>query len=105
MDSRGLRESHRVPIRGARPCPADRAPRLQTAECNRRGRTRPASVTESSLPSLRSRVQAPSQDALLRVQAIFRLVEYDRLRTVDNLIGDFLTAMRGQTMHKQCARL
>src|ERR1022692_4563056 len=38
--------------------------------------------------SLPRRVKAPGQNALLRVQAIFGLVEHHRLRAVDHLVGD-----------------
>ena len=37
--------------------------------------------------------------ALLHVQSVLRLVEDDRLRTVDDLGGDLLAAMRGQAVH------
>src|SRR5258708_13141675 len=50
---------------------------------------------------LRHRLKAPRQNALLRVQAIFGLVEHHRLRTVDHLVGDFVTAMSGKAMHEQ----
>ncbi len=53
------------------------------------------------LGSARHRVEAPRQNAFLRVQAIFGLVEHHRLRAVDHLVGDFVAAMRGQAMHEQ----
>src|SRR5689334_11086049 len=33
------------------------------------------------------RVEAPGQNALLRMQAVFGFVEHDRLRAVDHLVG------------------
>src|SRR6202008_4164060 len=45
-------------------------------------------------------VKAPGQNALLRVQAIFGLIEHHRLRPVDHLVGDLLAAMGGQAMHE-----
>src|SRR5262245_29752950 len=50
-------------------------------------------------------VQAPGEDALLRVQTVLGLVEHDRLRTVDDLVGDLVAAMGGQAVHEQCIRL
>jgi len=47
------------------------------------------------------RVEAPGQNALLRVQAVFGLVEHHRLRAVDHFIGDLLAAMGGQAVHEQ----
>ena len=52
-----------------------------------------------------SRVQAPGQNALLCVQAVFRLVEHDRLRPVDHLVGDLVAAVGGQAMHEHRIRL
>src|SRR5262245_26433234 len=49
--------------------------------------------------------EAPSQDALLGVQAVFRLVEYYRLRAVDHIVRDLLTAMGGQAVHEDGIRL
>ena len=46
-------------------------------------------------------VEAPGQNALLRVQAVFGLVEHDRLRAIDHLVGDLLAAMGGQAVHEQ----
>src|SRR6266700_810483 len=51
--------------------------------------------------ALPHRLETPGQNALLRVQTVFGLVEHHRLRTVDHLVGDFLAAMRGQAMHEQ----
>ena len=52
--------------------------------------------------NLKSRlgVQAPGEHALLRVQAVFRLVEHHRLRPVDHLVGDLLAAVRRQAVHE-----
>src|ERR1700730_15986408 len=50
---------------------------------------------------LRHRLKTPRQNALLRVQAIFGLVEHHRLRAVDHLVGDFVAAMGGKAMHEQ----
>ena len=46
------------------------------------------------------RSEAPGEDAFLRVQPVLGLVEHDRLRTVDHLVGDLLAAMGGQAMHE-----
>ena len=50
-------------------------------------------------------VQAPGEQTLLGMQAIFRLVEHHRLRSVDHLVGNLLAAMRRQAVHEQCVRL
>jgi hypothetical protein len=42
-------------------------------------------------------VQAPGEDALLRVQAVLGLVEHDRLRP----LGDLVAAMGGQAVQEQ----
>src|SRR5215813_1348606 len=44
-------------------------------------------------------------DRLLGVQAIFGLIENDRLRAVEHLVGDLLATVRGQAMHDQRTRL
>src|SRR5262245_41848291 len=43
---------------------------------------------------LRHFVEAPRQNALLRMQAIFGFIEHHRLRTVDHLVGDLFATMR-----------
>src|SRR5262249_45279182 len=43
-----------------------------------------------------ARVQAPGQNAFLRMQAVLGLVEHDRLRPVDHLVRDLLAAVRRQ---------
>ena len=48
----------------------------------------------------RPRLQAPGENALLRVQAVLGLVEDDGLRTVDHFVGDFLAAVGRQAMHE-----
>ena len=48
----------------------------------------------------RHSAEAPGEDALLRVQAVLGLVEDHRLRTVDDLGGHLLAAMRGQAVHE-----
>jgi hypothetical protein len=53
------------------------------------------------LGSGRNAVEAPGQNALLRVQAVFGLVEHHRLRAVDHLVGDLLAAMGRQAVHEQ----
>src|SRR5689334_10720539 len=89
-------------------CPSH--PRLTSLSCPRRGcpghlarrrasRSCPG-MTKSAQFSLRHGVETPGQNALLRVEAVFGLVEHDRLRTVDHLIGDFLAAMGGQAVHE-----
>ena len=45
--------------------------------------------------------QAPGQNALLRVQAVLRLIENHRLRPVDDLVCDFIAPMRG----RQCMKI
>ena len=47
------------------------------------------------------RPQQPHHHGLLRVEAILGLVEHDRLRPIDDLVGDFLAAMRGQAVHHE----
>src|SRR6476469_11000843 len=53
----------------------------------------------------RRSAEAPGEDALLRVQAIFRLVPDHRLRSVDDRGADFLAALDGQTVHEDGAGL
>src|SRR5687767_3764982 len=43
--------------------------------------------------SLRSRVQAPSKNALLRMQAVLGLIEHDGMRPVHDVVGHLLAAM------------
>ena len=50
------------------------------------------------------RSQTPREHALLRVQAVFRFVEHDRLGPVDHLVGHLLAAMGGQAMHEDRVR-
>src|SRR5262249_25841415 len=50
-------------------------------------------------------VQAPGQNAFLRMQAVLGLVEHDRLRPVDHLVRDLLAAVRRQAMHEHRARI
>ncbi len=45
--------------------------------------------------------QAPAHDRLLRVQSVFGFVEYHRMRTVHDGVGDFLIAVCGQAVHEQ----
>ena len=45
-------------------------------------------------------VEAPGEDALLRVQAVLGLVEHHRLRAVDHLVGHLLAAVGGQAVHE-----
>src|ERR1700712_5461035 len=47
------------------------------------------------------RAQAPRENGLLRMKAVFRLIEYNGLRAVDHLIRHLLAAMGGQAMHEQ----
>ena len=35
----------------------------------------------------------PAQDGFLPVKAVFRFIEYDRLRPLDNILGDFISDM------------
>src|SRR5215207_7569546 len=50
-------------------------------------------------------IEAPSEDALLSVQAVLGFIKHHRLRAINHIIGDLLAAMRRQTMHEQRARL
>src|SRR5207253_6061335 len=43
--------------------------------------------------------QAPGENALLRMHAVLGLVEHDRPRPVDDLVGHLVAAMGGQAMH------
>src|ERR1700722_5907061 len=54
--------------------------------------------------ALRSAKQS-EEDGLLRVQALFGLVEDDRLRSVEHRVGDLGVAMRGQAVHENSMRL
>src|SRR5438046_2739118 len=69
--------------------------------------TRPGMTAESAgafAPEANSPgVETPGQDALVRVQAVLGLVEHDRLRPVDHLVGDLLAAVRRQAMHEHGA--
>src|ERR1700686_4640129 len=44
--------------------------------------------------------QQPKQDGLLNMQAIFRLLENDRPRRIDDRRGDFIATMRRQESHE-----
>src|SRR6516165_8475057 len=70
---------------------------LGSPRANRKGLT---FVVPDRAP-LPHRVEAPGQNALLRVQAVFRLVEHNRLRAVHHLVGDLLAAMCRQAMHEK----
>src|SRR5580698_1045718 len=50
-------------------------------------------------------VQAPGQNALLRMQPVLGLVEHHRVRAVDHLVGDLLATMGGQAVHEDRVRL
>src|SRR5690606_18294233 len=50
-------------------------------------------------------LQAPCQNCFLRVEPVFGFIKYNGLRTVDNFVCYFLTAMRWKTMHKQSLRV
>ena len=39
-------------------------------------------------------VEAPGQNALLRMQAVFRFVENDGMRSIHHLVRDFFAPMR-----------
>src|SRR6185503_6716555 len=44
--------------------------------------------------------ETPGQYALLGMQSVLGLVEYDRLRTVDDLVRDLVATVRRQAMHE-----
>src|SRR5271166_2199479 len=46
--------------------------------------------------------QQQNHDGFLNVQAVFRLVKYDRARRVDHRRGHFVPAVRRQTVHEHC---
>ena len=48
--------------------------------------------------------QQRGHDCLLHVQPVFCFVENPRLAAFDHLVGDFLAAMRGQTMQEDRVR-
>src|SRR6516162_6456768 len=95
-------------------CRRDWLPQADEPECSNRDCSLPQyrscrrDCEDHSRPSYRSGFQAPGQYALLRMQSVFGLVENHRMRTIHNLIGNFLAAMRRQAMHKNgvglCAR-
>src|SRR6267378_2361443 len=76
----------------------DRYEGYQLHRDNERSRGMGPGVRRDDDRVLSHRVEAPRQNALLRVQAIFGLVEHHRLRTIDHLVGDLLAAMGGQAM-------
>ncbi len=49
--------------------------------------------------------QEHKQDGLLGVHAVFGLVEDDRLRAVEDCVGDFGVAVRGEAVHEDCVGL
>src|SRR5258708_36998304 len=51
--------------------------------------------------STNAAAQEPHQDGFLNMQAVFGLVEYYRVRRVDDFVGDFPAAMSWQTVHEQ----
>src|SRR5215472_15835351 len=95
-------------------CRRDWLPQADEPECSNRDCSLPQyrscrrDCEDHSRPSHRFGFQAPGQYALLRMQSVFGLVENHRMRTIHNLIGNFLAAMRRQAMHKNgvglCAR-
>src|SRR3984957_6338659 len=63
-----------------------------------------ATIIEPSLRRRRSSLQnfgtyQPDHHGLLRMQPVFGLIQHDRSRPVDHVGGNFLAAMRRQTMH------
>ena len=46
-------------------------------------------------------MQTPGKQALLGVQPVLGFIENDRLRSVDDLVGNFFPAVRRQAMHEQ----
>src|SRR5215468_1089989 len=102
VDSRGVRSRRPKKARAAPAGHARPALRAETAGSgpNRAGEGR----KRGSLPTTGSR-QAPGEDALLRMQAVLRLVEHHRLRSIDYFGGHFLAAMGRQAMHEDGVRL
>src|ERR1700676_2313767 len=49
--------------------------------------------------------QQPYEYRLLNVQTVFRLIEDNGVQRVDDLVGHFLAAMRGQAVHESRMRL
>ena len=46
-------------------------------------------------------MQTPGKQTLLGVQPVLGFIENHRLRSIDDLVGNFLSAVRGQAMHEQ----
>src|SRR5690242_4074166 len=64
-----------------------------------------ARTTRLTSGIVRGASQQVQDDGLLGVQAVFRLVEHDRARTVEHGVGDLLTAVGGQAVHDYGTRL
>src|ERR1700733_11724045 len=65
----------------------------------------PSIAVSTIAPGSGGALKAPGQDAFLRVQTVFGFVEYDRVRAVHHLVGDFFAAVCRQAMHEQRIRL
>src|SRR5262249_57355072 len=95
VDSRGVRS--RRPKKG-RAAPAGHARPALRAETAGSGPNRADEGRKrGGLPTTGSR-QAPGEDALLRMQAVLRLVEHHRLRAIPDLGRHFLPAMNRQAI-------
>src|SRR5690606_8429603 len=49
--------------------------------------------------------ETPCENGLLGVQPVLRLVEHDRLRSIDDLVSHFLAAVSWEAMHEERFRL
>src|SRR5580704_715841 len=47
-----------------------------------------------------SSAETPGEDALLRMETVFRLVPHHRLRPIENRRADLVAAFRGQAVHE-----
>src|SRR4051812_48313007 len=71
-------------------CKECRPPRKkQRVRCRGPGMRRDDEIS-TRIRLLTHRVETPGQDAFLRVQPVFGLVEHHRLRAVDHFVGDLL---------------
>ena len=56
------------------------------------------------MTTIRQAAEQQQQQRLLRVHAVLGLIEDDRLRAVEDRIGDFSVAARRQAVHEYCVR-
>src|SRR5262249_29681925 len=99
-DRRGGSEYRRAPAPAGPPGRAGQVLRLRTEELYRRPRGRRAHAKDPPRALRPARIETPSQDAFLSIEAILGSVEIHRLRPIDDFVGDFFAPMGREAMHE-----